>query len=120
MVTLLKPAKSARGILAGLDPKTLPTYEPGATVLERRQLALVSDPLKLAALKPTKETLILKRSAKGDFRTRFRPALPGVYTARITIYGESPKLGKFSRTMTATAVVTSIAIRPKPSKRPPR
>ncbi|MEK6336484.1 MAG: VWA domain-containing protein [Acidobacteriota bacterium] len=120
MVTLLKPAKSARGILAGLDPKTLPTYEPGATVLERRQLALVKDPEKLAALKPTRETLILKRSGKGDFRTRFRPDLPGVYTAHIIIYGESANLGKFSRTMTATAVVTSTRTRPNRPKRPPR
>jgi hypothetical protein len=104
-VTLLKPAKSVESILAGMRARNLREFEPGMSISDRKLLSISQDAKAAAALKPIKQTLTLRGNDKGEFRTRLNPTVPGVYTATVTIDGEGDKLGKFSRTITATTVV---------------
>jgi hypothetical protein len=103
-VTLMSPRTVTRDITI-TQPKKLAGLEPGMTVVERQSLAVAQDPRLWNAFKPRQQTLVLKRTDKGDFRARLRPLVPGIYTAFVTIEGDAGKLGQFSRTMTATAVV---------------
>jgi hypothetical protein len=103
-VTLMSPRHVTRDITIA-QPKKLAGLEPGMTVAERQSLALAQDPRLWAALKPRQQTLLLTRTDKGDFRVRLHPLVPGIYTAFVTIEGDAEKLGQFSRTVTATAVV---------------
>ena len=108
--TLMSPTTAARDIIATKPPKELPAFEPGMTLAERQLLALPQDPKEWIKLRPRRQTVVLKRNRKGEFRTRFRPQVPGIYTAFVTIEGDAAKIGHFSRTLTATAVVR----RPQP------
>jgi hypothetical protein len=104
-VTLMRPTIAIRDIIGTKRPKDLPAFEPGLTIAERQLLALPQDPKKWAMLKPRRQIVELKPTGKGEFRTRFSPQVPGIYTAFVTIEGNAAKLGQFSRTVTATAVV---------------
>ncbi len=106
-VTLLRPAKSAESIIATMPTRNLRDFEPGTTVIDRKHLAIAQDSKTWAALKPIRQTLVLRGNDKGEFRTRLQPTIPGIYTAIITINAENAKFGKFSRTITATTVVRS-------------
>lgn len=99
------PRTTVGDIIAKYKPKDPPAAEPGASAAERQILALAYDPKTWAALKPKTQTEELKSNDKGEFRKQFRPKIPGVYTAVVTIEGEDAKLGKFRRTLTATTVV---------------
>jgi hypothetical protein len=85
--------------------RNLREFEPGMSISDRKLLSISQDAKAAAALKPIKQTLTLRGNDKGEFRTRLNPTVPGVYTATVTIDGEGDKLGKFSRTITATTVV---------------
>ena len=111
-VTLKSPTTAAGHIVATTQPKELPALETGMTVAERRLLSLVQDPKGWAALKPKQQRLELRPTVKGEFRTRFRPRIPGIYTAFVTIEGDAAKIGSFSRTLTVTAVVRLKAAKP--------
>jgi hypothetical protein len=104
-VTLLRPTTTAGDIIAGTRSKELPVLEPGATAAERRLLAFAYDPTRWAALEPRRQTMILEPNDKGEFRARFRPQVPGIHTAVVTIEGNDARIGQFTRTLTATAVV---------------
>jgi len=103
--TLMIPTTTARDLIAANPPKEPPVFEPGMTLFERQLLALEQDPKAWAKLKPRRQTVVLKQGRNGAFSTRLRPQVPGIYTAVVTIEGEAAKIGKFSRTMTATTVV---------------
>lgn len=75
------------------------------TLTDQRLLALAQDPKRWAAIKPRIQRLVLRQNDKGDFRTRFRPLVPGIYTAFVSIEEEADKIGRFSRTVTPIAVV---------------
>jgi hypothetical protein len=104
--TLTMPRTTVRDLLADKPAKELPAFEPNMPESERHLLALAQDPKTWAKLKPKRQTVVLKRSGKDVFSTRFRPQIPGIYTAVVTIEGEAAKLGKFSRTATTTVVVS--------------
>lgn len=104
-VTLRSPKTAAGDISATIKPKELPSLEPGMNAAERRWLALTQDPKKRAALEPRQQTVVLQPTDRGEYRARLDPQVPGVYTALVTIEGDDAKLGRFSRTMTATTVV---------------
>jgi hypothetical protein len=106
-VTLMRPATAVDDILAKIPRKELTAFEPGMTLAEQRLLVLAQDPKRWTALKPRQQTLVLRANDKGEFRTRFRPSVPGIYTAFVSIEGEADKIGKFSRAVTAIAVVRS-------------
>ena len=102
---LMIPTTSVRDLITPNPPKEPPAFEAGMTLGERQLLALPQDPEKWAKLRPKRQTVVLRRSGNGAFSTRLHPQVPGIYTAVVTIDGEAAKIGKFSRTMTATAVV---------------
>ena len=106
-VTLKSPTTAVNDILAKIPREELTTFEPGMTLAEQRLLVLAQDPKRWAALKPRQRKLVLHPNDKGEFRTRFRPQVPGIYTAFVSIEGEADKIGKFSRTVTAITVVRS-------------
>jgi hypothetical protein len=110
--TLMIPTTTARDLIAANPPKEPPVFEPGMTLVERQLLALEQDPRARAKLKPRRQTVVLKRNGNGAYSTRLRPRVPGIYTAVVTIEGEAARIGKFSRTMTATTVVRT----PEPRK----
>lgn len=112
---LTRPAAAAGDIIAAAPPKDLPAFEPGATAAERQMLAFAQDPKRWAALEPRRQTAVLEPNDKGEFRARFRPRIPGIYTAIVTIEGDDGKIGSFSRTVTATAVVRFANADPKAS-----
>lgn len=99
------PRVTLGDILANYKPKDPPGAEPGTSALERKILALSYDPRVREALQPRTQNEELKSNDKGEFRKQFRPKIPGVYSAMVTIEGEDAKLGKFSRTLTVTTVV---------------
>ena len=99
------PTNTLGDVLAKYKPKDPPAAESRASALERQILALAYDPKAWAALQPKTQTTELKANDKGWFFKQFRPKIPGVYTAVVTIEGDDPKLGKFRRTLTATTVV---------------
>lgn len=104
-VTLMSPTTTPSDIIARNKQKELPAFEPGMSVADRQLLALTQDPKAWAALKPKQQKVVLKWTGKEGFRARFRPHVPGIYTAFVTIEGDAAKIGNFSRTLTATAVV---------------
>lgn len=106
-VTLMRPATAVNDILAKIPRKELTAFEPGMTLAEQRLLVLAQDPKRWAALKPRQQKLELRPNDKGEFRTRFRPRVAGIYTAFVSIEGEADKIGKFSRAVTAITVVRS-------------
>ncbi|HEX8146855.1 MAG TPA: vWA domain-containing protein [Pyrinomonadaceae bacterium] len=112
-VTLSSPTNAAGDIIAGTRPKELPSREPGMSLAERQLLTLTEDPKRRAALKPRQESLVLRPTDKGEVRAQLRPQVPGVYTASVNIEGEDARLGRFSRTLTATTVVRFAAPDPK-------
>jgi hypothetical protein len=105
--TLMIPTTAVRDLIATDPPKEPPSFEPGMTLDERQLLAFTQDPKNWAKLKPKRQTVVLKQDGKGAFNTRISPKVPGIYTAAVTIDGEAAKIGKFSRTITATTVVRS-------------
>jgi hypothetical protein len=105
--TLMIPTITPGEIIAANPPKEITALEPGMSVAQRQLLAFTQDPKNLAKLRPKPNTVVLKRSDKGIFTTQLRPQVPGIYTAVVTIDGETAKIGKFSRTMTVTTVVRS-------------
>lgn len=106
-VTLMSPATAINDILAKIPRKELIAFEPGMSLAEQRLLVFAQDPKRWAAFKPRQQRLVLRPNDKGEFRTRFRPSVPGIYTAFVSIEGEAGKIGKFSRTVTAITVVRS-------------
>jgi hypothetical protein len=106
-VSLKSPTTAINDILAKIPRKELTAFEPGMTLAEQRLLVVAKDPQRWAALKPRERKLVLSPNDKGEFRTRFRPRVPGIYTALVAIEGEGGKIGKFSRTVTAITVVRS-------------
>jgi len=114
--TLTRPAAAAGDIIAAAPTKDLPALEPGATAAERQMLAFAHDPRRWTALKPRRQTAVLEPNDKGEFRARFRPQLPGIYTAIVTIEGDDGRIGPFSRTVTTTAVVRFANADPKASR----
>ena len=103
--TLMIPTSAVSDIIAAKPSKELPVVEAGMTDAEHQTLVLAQDPAKWARLRPRRQTVVLRRSGKDAFSTQLRPQVPGVYTAIATIDGDAPKIGKFSRTQTVTAVV---------------
>jgi hypothetical protein len=99
------PTTTPRDLITAHPPKEPPAFEPGMTLAERQLLALPQNSKEWAKLKPKRQIVVLKRSRNGTFSTQLRPQIPGIYTAVVTIDGEAAKIGKFSRTMTATTVV---------------
>jgi hypothetical protein len=79
--------------------------EPGATAAERALLAIAQSPRQWAALKTSSSHLELAPDGKGFFRAAFRPQRPGVYLAVVEITGADPRIGPFTRTLTATTVI---------------
>jgi hypothetical protein len=106
-VTLMRPVTAVNDILTRIPRKELTSFEPGMTLTGQRLLVLAQEPKRWAALKPRQQKLELRPNGKGEFRTRFRPRVPGIYTAFVSIEGETDKIGKFSRTVTAITVVRS-------------
>jgi hypothetical protein len=106
-VTLIRPTSEVSRALAAIKPNELHAFEPGLSVYEQKQLALVQKSARWIALKPRREQLVMQPNEKGEFRTRIRPRVPGIYTAVVTIDGNVDKLGPFSRTVTAVTVVRS-------------
>lgn len=104
-VTLLSPTMTAGDIIAAKPLQDPPAFEPGMSIGERQLLAFSQDPRRLALLKPQSRKVALEPNGKGEFRTRLDTPVPGVYTAFISIEGNDPKLGQFTRIMTATAMV---------------
>ena len=104
-VKLVSPKVAVERIIATQQLKEVPVLEPGMTLVERRLLGVMLDPKLRIALKPKLTTISLKPNDKGEFRTRIRARVPGVYTAIVTIKGNDEKLGRFSRTQTVTTVV---------------
>lgn len=100
------PTTTVGDIITKYKPKDPPAAEAGASAAERQILALAYDPKMWAALKPKTQTEVLKSNDKGEYRKQFRPKIPGVYTAVVTIEGDDAKLGKVSRTLTITTVAT--------------
>jgi hypothetical protein len=110
-----RPATAAGDIIAAAPTKDLPAFEPGATAAERQMLAFAQDPKRWAALDSRRQTAVLDPNDKGEFRARFRPQLPGIHTAIVTIEGDDGKIGPFTRTLTATAIVRFANADPKAS-----
>ncbi|MGH6928686.1 MAG: vWA domain-containing protein, partial [Dongiaceae bacterium] len=114
--TLMRSAAAVGDIIADIQPKELPAPEPGTTPAERQLLAFAQDPRRWAALAPRRQTVVLEPGDKGEFRARFRPRLPGIYTAAVTIEGDDGAIGHFTRTVMATAVVRFANADPKASR----
>lgn len=104
-VKLVSPRVAVERIIATPPLKEVPVLEPGMTLVDRRLLGVMLDPKLRIALKPKLKTISLRPNEKGEFSTRVRTCVPGVYTAIVTIKGNDEKLGRFSRTQTVTTVV---------------
>lgn len=103
---MLRPKAEISSVIRGIKPNELPAFEPGLSVTERKQLALFQKSASWRALEPRQESVVMQTNQK-EFRTRFRPRVPGIYGARITIDGDVEKMSRFSRTVTAVTIVRS-------------
>jgi hypothetical protein len=106
-VTFIRPTTEISLALAEIKPSELRAFEPGLSLNEQKHLVLVQKSARWISLKPRQEQLVMQPNQKGEFRTRIRPRVPGIYTAVVTIEGEIEKVGRFSRTVTAVTVVRS-------------
>jgi hypothetical protein len=104
-VSLIRPRVTLDRLLNEIKPSELRAVEPGMSVNEQKQLALVQKPERWTALTPRTEQLVMRANQKGEFRGRFQPSLPGIYTAVVNIEGIDERVGRFTRTATAVTVV---------------
>src|SRR5262249_49869056 len=105
-VTLVRP-KVLERLLAGIKPTELRSFEPGLSIKEQKQLALVQKSERWIALKSKPEQLGMRSNQKGEFRALIQPRVPGIYTAVITVDAGDDRVGRFNRTATAVTVVRS-------------
>lgn len=104
-IQLLSPTMDAKQIAATIPTRNLPNFEPGLSIDQRRMLRVSSDPTKWRALKWRRQILTVRPNDKGEFRTQFTPRTPGIHTVLITIEGDDPRLGRFSRALSVTTAV---------------
>jgi hypothetical protein len=105
-VSLMRPRVGLDRLLGDIKPGELRAFEPGMSVNEQKELALVQKAERWIALKPKPEQLAMKANQKGEFRARIQPSVTGIYTAVVTIEGVDERVGRFNRTTTAVTVVS--------------
>ena len=105
-VTLLPPPAGLDRLLGEIKPGELRAFEPGMSISEQKELALVLASSRRSALKPRPEQLAIKTNQKGEFRGRIQPTVTGIYTAVVTIEGVDERAGRFTRTATVVTVVS--------------
>ena len=114
-IRLSQPTLTIGDVVAGKLSRSGSGAEPEMSEAEQNVATFAQDPEAFNVLKPKTSILTPRPDDNGEFRVRLFPRIPGVYTAAVTIEGSDPKLGRFTRSQTVTAVVRFAGVELKKS-----